>query len=82
MKPEKKADNYDRIVTWWRERYSESNNGGEQLKRAISFCDNKKLALAVGCGSSGRFIGVLQEHGFTVEGMETSQAIRFYIGVG
>ncbi len=26
----------------------------------------------MGCGSSGRFIGVLQEHGFTVEGMDSS----------
>ncbi len=72
MKPEKTADNYDRIATWWRERHSESNNGVEQLKRAIFFCENKKLALDVGCGSSGRFIGILQEHGFTVEGMDSS----------
>ena len=34
MKPEKTADNYDRIATWWRERHAESKYGVAQLQRA------------------------------------------------
>lgn len=73
MTPEKTAAAYDRIANWWRKEHAGSGYGVKQLERAVSFVTNKGLALDVGCGSSGRFMGVMLGHGFEVEGMDVSK---------
>jgi len=73
MEPVVTGKNYDGIAEWWRERHGDSGYGVAQLERGISFVGKKGgLAIDVGCGSSGRFMGVLLEAGFKVEGMDVS----------
>lgn len=38
----------------------------------IQFVKKKDLAIDIGCGSSGRFIKVLREYDFEVEGLDIS----------
>ncbi|TAG76105.1 MAG: class I SAM-dependent methyltransferase [Oscillatoriales cyanobacterium] len=64
MDTEDTAARYDRIAHWF--------YGIPQLERAIQFTHKKQVALDIGCGSSGRFIKVLSEHGFQVEGLDIS----------
>jgi 2-polyprenyl-3-methyl-5-hydroxy-6-metoxy-1,4-benzoquinol methylase len=72
MHPEETANRYDRIAQWWQTRHQNSSYGIAQLERAIRFVKKKDLAIDVGCGSSGRFIKVLREYGFEVEGLDSS----------
>lgn len=72
MQPEDTALRYDRLAQWWQTQHQNSRYGIAQLERAIKFVSHKKLALDVGCGSSGRFIKVLNEAGFQVEGLDIS----------
>lgn len=73
MHPEDTAVRYDRIAQWWQTQHQDSLYGIPQLERAIQFTHKKQLALDVGCGSSGRFIKTLSEHGFQVEGLDISE---------
>lgn len=73
MHPEDTATRYDRIASWWQAQHQSSSYGIAQLERAIKFTPNKQLAIDIGCGSSGRFIQVLKEHGFQVEGLDISE---------
>jgi 2-polyprenyl-3-methyl-5-hydroxy-6-metoxy-1,4-benzoquinol methylase len=73
MHPEDTAVQYDCIAQWWQTQHQNSLYGIAQLERAIKFTSKKQLALDIGCGSSGRFIKVLSEHGFQVEGLDISQ---------
>lgn len=73
MHPEDTATRYDRIASWWQTQHQSSFYGIAQLERAIKFVPNKQLAIDIGCGSSGRFIQVLKEHGFQVEGLDISE---------
>jgi SAM-dependent methyltransferase len=73
MHPEDTAARYDRIAQWWQDRHQDSLYGIAQLERAIRFTPKKQLALDIGCGSSGRFIKVLSEHGFQAEGLDISE---------
>lgn len=76
MHPKDTAARYDRIAQWWQVQHQDSLYGIAQLERAIKFAklDSKKqLAIDIGCGSSGRFIKVLSEHGFKVEGLDVSE---------
>lgn len=73
MEPSETAKGYDALAEWWRDQHRESAYGVVQLERAIRFCELRGKSLDVGCGSSGRFMRVLQEAGFTVEGMDVSE---------
>ncbi len=72
ISPEETGENYDAIAPWWREQHGNSKYGVAQLECAISFIEARGIALDVGCGSSGRFMRVLQEAGFSLEGMDVS----------
>jgi SAM-dependent methyltransferase len=72
MTPSQTGARYDRIAEWWGQRHAASGYGVAQLERSISFVPEKGRALDVGCGSSGRFMGVLLDHGFETEGMDAS----------
>lgn len=72
MYPEDTAARYDRIAQWWQAQHKDSLYGIAQLERAIRFTSKKRLALDIGCGSSGRFIKVLSQHGFQAEGLDIS----------
>ncbi|MGJ8671862.1 class I SAM-dependent methyltransferase [Rubritalea sp.] len=73
MEVEQTAIGYDELAHWWGERHRDSGYGVKQLERAISFSLEQGKALDVGCGSSGRFMRVLKEKGFDVEGMDCSE---------
>jgi SAM-dependent methyltransferase len=73
MHPQDTAARYDRIAQWWQTQHQDSLYGVAQLERAIQFIPKKQLALDVGCGSSGRLIKVLRQHGFQVEGLDISR---------
>lgn len=75
MHPNDIATRYDRIAQWWQVQHQASLYGVAQLERAIQFVSQPQLALDVGCGSSGRLIRVLSEHGFQVEGLDVSEAM-------
>lgn len=72
MKPEETGSHYDRIALSWQERHIHSPYGIAALERAIRFVENTASALDVGCGSSGRFIEVIIQHGFTPTGVDIS----------
>lgn len=73
MHPDDIAARYDCIAKWWQTQHQNSLYGIAQLERAIKFTPRKQLALDIGCGSSGRFVKVLSEQGFQVEGLDISQ---------
>jgi SAM-dependent methyltransferase len=73
MKPEETGSHYDRIALSWQRRHSHSTYGIAALERAIRFVENKSTALDIGCGSSGRFIEVMLQHGFTPAGVDISE---------
>ena len=64
---------YDCIAQWWQTQHQNSQSGIAQLKQAIKFSSNQQFALDVGCGSSGRFINILSEHEFQIEGLDISE---------
>ena len=73
MHPEDTATRYNRIARWWQTQHQDSLYGVAQLEQAIKFTPEKQLAIDIGCGSSGRFVKVLSEHGFQVEGLDISE---------
>src|SRR5262245_6322443 len=72
MQPAETGAHYDRIALWWQQQHAHSVYGVAALERAIRFVKNKTTALEVGCGSSGRFIEVLLQNGFTPTGLDIS----------
>jgi predicted TPR repeat methyltransferase len=75
MKPSDIAQAYDTITHLWESEQFNMNNGIEQHNRAVSFVEKRGLALDVGCGCTGRFIDLLQGHGFTAQGVDLSTAM-------
>jgi trans-aconitate methyltransferase len=73
MDPSKQAKNYDKIAAHWASDRFNRSNGIEQHKRALQFVENKGSAIDIGCGSSGRIIGLLLDDGFEVEGLDFSR---------
>jgi len=73
MKPTDLGKKYDKIAHWWHEKHRDSQYGMEQLERALNFTLGGKSALDVGCGTGGRIIRKLQEHGFSVTGLDVSE---------
>lgn len=72
MQPTQIAQSYDQIADRWSSDSFPRANAIPQHKRAITFLQQKRTALDVGCGSSGRIIDLLLEHGFAVEGVDIS----------
>jgi SAM-dependent methyltransferase len=73
MNPSEIAKSYDRIADLWNNDTFPRKNGIEQHERALAFLRNKRYALDIGCGCSGRFIDLLIGHGFHAEGIDLSQ---------
>ena len=72
MTPSEIARSYDQLADQWNSETFPRNNGIEQHERAIAFLKEKRHALDIGCGSSGRIIELLRGHGFDVEGLDVS----------
>jgi len=72
MGPLDVAKSYDQIADHWAGDRFPRDNGIAQHERAITFTDLRGPALDIGCGSSGRLIDLLQEHGFCPEGLDIS----------
>jgi trans-aconitate methyltransferase len=64
------AKSYDQLAEEWNNDEFPRDNGIEQHKRAIAFLKEKRHALGIGCGSSGRIIDLLISRGFDVEGLD------------
>lgn len=73
MHPRDTAERYDQIAQWWQVQHQNSLYGLAALEQAIRFTAKKRFAIDIGCGSSGRFIQVLHQHGFQAEGLDISQ---------
>lgn len=72
MNPLDIARAYDQIADIWNSASFNRNNGIPQHERALAFLENRRRALDVGCGCSGRFIDLLLSHGFETEGLDAS----------
>ncbi|HEY7714658.1 MAG TPA: class I SAM-dependent methyltransferase, partial [Candidatus Binatia bacterium] len=72
MTPSEIAKSYDQLADKWNSDEFPRDNGIEQHKRAIAFLKEKRHALDIGCGSSGRIIDLLISRGFAVEGLDIS----------
>ncbi len=72
MHPTEIARSYDSIADVWLQPHIQTN-GIDQFKRAIQFCPNRGFALDIGCGSSSRFLDLLRDQGFHVEGLDLSK---------
>lgn len=72
MKPNEIGSHYDRIALWWQKQHLHSTYGVTALEKAIKFVESKSTSLDIGCGSSGRFIDVLIQNGFTPTGIDVS----------
>jgi SAM-dependent methyltransferase len=72
MKPDEIAKSYDQIADHWDSDEFPRSDGIEHHERAIAFVKERRNAIDIGCGSSGRFIDQLIGHGFNVEGLDIS----------
>ncbi|MEZ4662812.1 MAG: class I SAM-dependent methyltransferase [Caldilineaceae bacterium] len=72
MQPIEIAQSYDQIAERWSSDDFPRANGIAQHERAIAFVQQKRYALDIGCGSSGRIIDLLLRHSFAVEGVDIS----------
>jgi SAM-dependent methyltransferase len=72
MRPEEIATSYDHLAAHWASDAFDARNGIAQHERAIRFTSLRGQALDVGCGSSGRIIRLLLDHGFAPEGLDFS----------
>lgn len=73
MEPNNTATAYNQIAQWWQIKHQDSQYGIAQLERAIAFTSKRQTAIDIGCGSSGRFINILSQHGFLAEGLDISK---------
>ena len=71
MQPADLAKSYDSIAHQWLDEHLDTNGIG-QHQRAISFRSAGGVALDVGSGCNGRFIRLLESHGYEVEGLDIS----------
>jgi SAM-dependent methyltransferase len=72
MLPREIAQSYDQIAEQWRSDTFPPTNGLAQHERAIAFLAQKRHALDIGCGASGRIIELLLRHGFAAAGVDIS----------
>jgi 2-polyprenyl-3-methyl-5-hydroxy-6-metoxy-1,4-benzoquinol methylase len=73
MEPFALGKKYDKIAQWWHDQHIESSYGVSQLERAIGYATSGGKALDVGCGAGGRFVNILQNHGFSITGLDASK---------
>jgi hypothetical protein len=59
MDPTGTGKNYDALAPWWLEQMKESTYGVAALERALTFVEQGRHALDVGCGGEGRFLRIL-----------------------
>ena len=72
MTPAEIGRSYDQLADQFDSDGFPRGYGIKQHERAIAFAQNRRKALDVGCGSSGRIVDLLQSHGFEVEGLDVS----------
>ena len=72
MTPEDVGRSYDSIAHRW-QTPRHPLSGLPQHERALQFVRTHGHALDVGCGCDGRFIDLLSQQGFTVEGLDVSE---------
>jgi 2-polyprenyl-3-methyl-5-hydroxy-6-metoxy-1,4-benzoquinol methylase len=72
MNPSVLGRKYDKIAQWWHDQHFASSYGVSQFERAVGYSIGGGSALDVGCGAGGRFVNILQNHGFSVTGLDTS----------
>ena len=75
MKPSELGTKYDKIAKWWHDQHVESSYGVEQFLKAIVFAPDGGVALDVGCGAGGRFVRILEEHDFSIIGVDVSKGM-------
>ncbi len=73
MDPRDVARGYDRIADRWTADDFPRTNGIAAHERAIAFVRERRRALDVGCGASGRLLELLSKRGFEVEGLDLSE---------
>ncbi|WP_198521003.1 methyltransferase domain-containing protein [Alteromonas sp. MB-3u-76] len=80
MEPHLTGKQYDKIASWWHDYHKTSSYGVKPFEHALSFVSAKReerqtapLALDVGCGSSDRFISILERSGFLLTGIDVSE---------
>lgn len=67
------AENYNRLARHWAGEDFNNENAMEQHRGALRFLKERRAAIDLGCGSSGRIIGLMVEEGFeSVEGLDFS----------
>lgn len=66
------GEQYDKIAQWWHDYHLESDYGLKQIDKAISYSKGGGSALDVGCGSGGRIVKKLEDHGFNVTGVDAA----------
>ena len=77
MTSQQTAETYDKLASHWDGYQFNRANGIEQHKRAIRFAANKRNAIDIGCGSSGRILDLMISEGFEAEGVDiSSEMIR------
>ena len=75
MTPTEIAASYDEIAHRWQDETFDNTNGIAAHQRALAFISNPGAALDAGCGCNGRFFDLLENCGFTVEGVDISSAM-------
>lgn len=73
MNPREVARSYDQLADEWSSDGFLHGYAVKQHERAIAFLKEKRTALDIGCGCTGRIIDLLIGHGFDVEGLDLSQ---------
>jgi predicted TPR repeat methyltransferase len=77
--PIQTGNQYNAIVHLWEEQHKDSSYGIESLMRAIEYCNQfdyqRKIALDIGCGSGGRMMRLLVQHGFGIVGLDISESM-------
>jgi SAM-dependent methyltransferase len=73
MNPNETGKKYDTIVDRWSDDRFNMENGISQHQKAISFVKSRGKALDVGCGRTGRIMGLLALEGFRPEGLDVSE---------
>lgn len=72
MDPTETGQNYNALAPWWLEQMKESTYGVAALERALTFVEQGRHALDVGCGAEGRFLRILMERQFHCTGLDIS----------
>lgn len=73
MDPQETGKHYGDIAAWWLEQMQGSSYGLAALERALRFVGTGRVALDVGCGCEGRFLGLLLARGFDCTGLDISE---------